>query len=153
MSEPPEEPTRSPEQLLLAAVDELPGEDRTVVLAWLLGRLGNPAADVRLLQSVLPSGQLAAHARERASALVFGQSQASLSEDQRVVPVRFSASQHATLQAWCQEHGFSMATVIRGLVARFLEEHAAQAPDPRRPGQPRQPHQSAEASDPGPDGS
>jgi hypothetical protein len=150
MSKPPEEPTRSAEQLLLAAVDALPSEDRNVVLAWLLGRLGNPIADVRLLQSVLPSGQLAAHTRERASAVVFGQSQASLSEDQRVVPVRFSANQHATLQAWCQKHGFSMATVIRGLVARFLEERAAEAPDPR---QPHQPHQPTEASEPGPDGS
>jgi hypothetical protein len=40
---------------------------------------------------------------------------------QQVVPVRFSTEQHAQLRAWCTEHGFSMATVIRGLVARFLE--------------------------------
>ena len=40
---------------------------------------------------------------------------------QQVVPVRFAADQHAALRAWCAEHGFSMATVVRGLVARFLE--------------------------------
>jgi hypothetical protein len=40
---------------------------------------------------------------------------------QQMVPVRFSTEQHAQLRTWCTEHGFSMATVIRGLVARFLE--------------------------------
>jgi hypothetical protein len=40
---------------------------------------------------------------------------------QQVVPVRFPTQQHAQLREWCAEHGFSMATVIRGLVARFLE--------------------------------
>jgi aromatic ring-cleaving dioxygenase len=45
---------------------------------------------------------------------------------QQMVPVRFSTDQHAQLREWCAEHGFSMATVIRGLVARFLE---GQLPD------------------------
>jgi hypothetical protein len=142
MSKPPDEPARSPEQLVLAAVDELPAEDRQVVLTWLLGRLGNPIApiaDVRLLQAMLPPTHVAAQVRERASAVIFGPGQASLSEEQRVVPVRFSATQHAALQAWCQEHGFSMATVIRGLVARFLDERAAEPPDPRQPSQSNQP--------------
>ena len=40
---------------------------------------------------------------------------------QQMVPVRFPAEQHAQLREWCAGHGFSMATVIRGLVARFLE--------------------------------
>jgi hypothetical protein len=40
---------------------------------------------------------------------------------QQMVPVRFSSEQHAQLRQWCSEHGFSMATVIRGLVSRFLE--------------------------------
>jgi hypothetical protein len=44
---------------------------------------------------------------------------------QQVVPVRFPAEQHAQLREWCAEHGFSMATVIRGLVARFLESQTA----------------------------
>ena len=41
--------------------------------------------------------------------------------EQQMVPVRFSSEQHAQLRQWCSEHGFSMATVIRGLVSRFLE--------------------------------
>ena len=39
-----------------------------------------------------------------------------------MVPVRFPADQHARLRDWCTEHGFSMATVIRGLVAKFLDD-------------------------------
>jgi len=133
MSEASEEPVRSPEQLLLGAIDTLTAEDRQMVLAWLLSRLGGVPPEVGLLHSVLPPRQLVGVGRERASAFIFGHSQGSLSEDQRVVPVRFSANQHAALQAWCQEHGFSMATVIRGLVARFLDERAAEAPEPTQP--------------------
>jgi hypothetical protein len=48
-----------------------------------------------------------------------------------MVPVRFSSEQHAQLRQWCSEHGFSMATVIRGLVARFLE---GQHPGVEKPG-------------------
>jgi hypothetical protein len=50
---------------------------------------------------------------------------------QQIVPVRFSSEQHAQLRQWCSEHGFSMATVIRGLVARFLE---GQLPAAEKPG-------------------
>jgi hypothetical protein len=49
---------------------------------------------------------------------------------QQMVPVRFSSEQHAQLRQWCGEHGFSMATVIRGLVARFLE---GQPPEGEKP--------------------
>jgi len=38
------------------------------------------------------------------------------------VPIRLPAEQHAALREWCADHGFSMATVVRGLVERFLEE-------------------------------
>jgi hypothetical protein len=38
----------------------------------------------------------------------------------RVVPVRLSAEQHDALKQWCESNDFSMATVIRGLVDRFL---------------------------------
>jgi hypothetical protein len=129
MSEVSDESPGSPEKLLLSAVDKLPPEDRQMVLAWLLSRLGGVPPEIGLLRSVLPSARLAGVGRERASAVIFGHSQGPLSEDQRVIPVRFSANQHAALQAWCQEHGFSMATVIRGLVARFLDERAAEAPE------------------------
>jgi hypothetical protein len=47
-----------------------------------------------------------------------------------MVPVRFSSEQHARLRQWCSEHGFSMATVIRGLVSRFLESQPPGAEKP-----------------------
>ena len=46
------------------------------------------------------------------------------------VPVRLPADLHTRLREWSAEHGFSMATVVRGLVSRFLE---SQEPPGRRP--------------------
>jgi hypothetical protein len=40
---------------------------------------------------------------------------------------RLPDEQHAALKAWCNEHGFSMATVVRGLVENFLNAQAASA--------------------------
>jgi hypothetical protein len=50
------------------------------------------------------------------------------------VPVRLSTDQHERLKQWCQANGFTMAVVLRGLVARFLDDQAT-----RRPGQPQAP--------------
>jgi hypothetical protein len=127
----PAQPAQAPEELLISAIDQLPAEDRQAVLTWLVARLGGPLP-INLPRQLLTHSQLPAASRERAAAMVFEHRQASLSEEQRVVPVRFSASQHAALQAWCQEHGFSMATVVRGLVARFLAARASDA-DPDNP--------------------
>jgi hypothetical protein len=49
----------------------------------------------------------------------------------QVVPVRLPAEDHARLRAWSQRHGFTMATVIRGLLARFLDEHQPNLPEVR----------------------
>jgi predicted DNA-binding protein len=38
--------------------------------------------------------------------------------------VRLSSEQHERLKQWCQANGFTMAVVLRGLVARFLDEQA-----------------------------
>jgi hypothetical protein len=46
------------------------------------------------------------------------------------VPVRLSTDQHERLKQWCQANGFTMAVVLRGLVARFLDDQASRA---RRP--------------------
>ena len=40
------------------------------------------------------------------------------------VPVRLSVEQHERLKQWCQANGFTMAVVLRGLVARFLDDQA-----------------------------
>jgi hypothetical protein len=110
-----------PVSLLVSAVGQLPPEQRDLVFTWLLRQrpalarqwtLGSTALDTDELQSL----QRAAGRPLRGFA----------ASAQQVVPVRFPTEQHAQLREWCAEHGFSMATVIRGLVARFLE---GQLPD------------------------
>jgi hypothetical protein len=44
------------------------------------------------------------------------------------VPVRLSTDQHERLKQWCQANGFTMAVVLRGLVARFLDDQANRPP-------------------------
>lgn len=39
----------------------------------------------------------------------------------KVVPIRFPPERYDELKAWCEEHHFPMAAVVRGLVERFLE--------------------------------
>jgi hypothetical protein len=101
----------APQELLLRAVDGLPAEDRERVLVWLLER--------SFAGTHLP-GAAAALRPE-----LIGSAEALLSRplgEHRVVPIRLPSDQHAALRDWCAEHGFTMATVIRGLVERFLEE-------------------------------
>jgi hypothetical protein len=40
----------------------------------------------------------------------------------RTMPVRFPEQQYRCLKAWCEEHKFPMAVVVRGVVERFLDE-------------------------------
>jgi hypothetical protein len=49
------------------------------------------------------------------------------------VPVRLSTDQPERLKQWCQANGFTMAVVLRGLVARFLDDQATRRP--RSPGE------------------
>jgi hypothetical protein len=118
-------------ELLVRAVGHLDPADRDRVFAWLLRRdagqlalagpvLTAPEGTVRrsrwALNPDLPNAQLDALVQQ---SLVHGVR--GTPGGQQMVPVRFSTDQHAQLREWCAEHGFSMATVIRGLVARFLE--------------------------------
>jgi hypothetical protein len=50
------------------------------------------------------------------------------------VPVRLSTEQHERLKQWCQANGFTMAVVLRGLVARFLDDQAARRARPSASG-------------------
>jgi hypothetical protein len=105
-------------QLLVKALGKLPDAERDQVYVWLLDRglaatSGGPAPLSRQLRASLLSLQSAGG--------LPGGLPGAQSIGQQVVPVRFAADQHAALRTWCNEHGFSMATVIRGLVARFLE--------------------------------
>lgn len=115
------EPDRpAPEQLLATALETLSSDDRRRVTAWLLTRtttgnwLGKPERD-RLL-SVLSPGT-------RSVRELFGVQHSSVlaGQDHQVVPVRLPTDLHTRLREWSAEHGFSMATVVRGLVSRFLD--------------------------------
>jgi hypothetical protein len=117
------EGSSDPVRLLVHAVGQLPADQRDLVLTWLLRQRpslarqwtlgGGAGARVSELQALQQAGA--------------GQPLRGITPSaQQVVPVRFPAQQHAQLREWCAGHGFSMATVIRGLVARFLE---GQLPD------------------------
>jgi hypothetical protein len=103
-------------RLVVKAIGMLPDAERDQVYGWLV---------TRGLAGSLISGQLPGRLREVSGQLLSlhtaGGLPGSQQIGQQVVPVRFAADQHAQLRTWCTEHGFSMATVIRGLVARFLD--------------------------------
>jgi hypothetical protein len=112
----------SPAELLSRLVEELPDEDRKRVLVWLLDRSmgtgtefpGGSAVRRELLQ-FMPEFRAAGEVLTRGLA-------GTPRGEYQVVPIRLPTEQHAALRDWCAEHGFSMATVVRGLVERFLEE-------------------------------
>ena len=122
---PPEhiETSTDPVRLLVHAVGQLPPEQRDLVLTWLLRQ--RPGLSRQWTIGVRASEHAAELQALQLSAA--GQPGRGMPPTaQQVVPVRFPAEQHAQLREWCAEHGFSMATVIRGLVARFLD---SQLPD------------------------
>jgi len=108
--------------LLVKALGLLPDAERDQVYTWLLGRsLTGPYGS---LSGPVTLGPLTRRVSSLGDQLLSLQRQGGspgAQTAQQVVPVRFPAEQHAQLRAWCTEHGFSMATVIRGLVARFLD--------------------------------
>jgi hypothetical protein len=127
---PGQDAPKDPVDLLVKALAAVPETDRDLVYAWLLRRgsesgQGTGLAPPRIARRV-PVATLLRHnvtldpGLEAGVTIVSGTPLPQASE-QQMVPVRFSSEQHAQLRQWCSEHGFSMATVIRGLVARFLE--------------------------------
>ena len=122
-------------RLLVRALAQLPDADRDKVYTWLLSTsLPSEAGVIGPLrrriawavQAEAPRAQQQDFAESGAD-LVRNLFRSPASSAQQMVPVRFTAEQHARLRAWCTEHGFSMATVIRGLVDRFLD---SQQPGP-----------------------
>ncbi|HEX9543138.1 MAG TPA: hypothetical protein VGA04_33895 [Streptosporangiaceae bacterium] len=139
MTEPPTDPSATPDpqphpdpvELLVRAVGQLDPADRDRVLAWLLRRDAGwtaaawaapaaPEATARRRPMWLTPDSQSVRALAQAD-ITLSLRASSPPAAQQMVPVRFSTDQHAQLREWCAEHGFSMATVIRGLVARFLE--------------------------------
>jgi hypothetical protein len=120
---------KDPAKVLVDALGALPEADRDLVYTWLLRRGFGTGAAAGLTGPGRASGvALAALLQQN----VRTSSGAPLAQaaGQQMVPVRFSSEQHTQLRQWCSEHGFSMATVIRGLVSRFLE---GQLPGPGPP--------------------
>lgn len=125
------EPARTPSELLIEALEHLPPEQRQRVTAWVLARMSGVSytgwsarRERDELLSTLPqdAGELRALYADP-----FGGGSLAAHQGHQVVPVRLPAELHARLRQWSTEHGFSMATVVRGLVARFLD---GQAPAP-----------------------
>lgn len=121
--------------LLVQALGQLPPADRDKVYTWLLGtglhlQPGVSASLGSALGRAKFAGPLTVTQQdfgEAGAEVVRDLFRAPAAQAQQMVPVRFSAEQHARLRAWCTEHGFSMATVIRGLVGRFLDGQQAAA--------------------------
>ncbi|HEX4703643.1 MAG TPA: hypothetical protein VH352_16055 [Pseudonocardiaceae bacterium] len=125
-----EQPEPSGPELLAKAMESLTSTERQRITAWFMtNRLSGvewgpgPAADVGLgrrhdvWQHVMgPSPDVYRDLYERrfGGSSVFGRGQ-------QVVPVRLPTELHARLRSWCADNGFSMATVVRGLVSRFLD--------------------------------
>jgi hypothetical protein len=121
-------PAKDPIQVLVNAIGALPDADRDLVYAWLLRRgFEAEEAGVLAVPTRARSVPVAALLQQE---VTLGRGALTQASGQQMVPVRFSLQQHAQLRQWCNEHGFSMATVIRGLVSRFLE---GQLPGPGQP--------------------
>jgi hypothetical protein len=123
------EPT--PAELLAQAIDGLAPAERTRVFAWLLNQtfVRDPASGLR--QAVVASMPITA---SHETSTLLSRTLVRRGEHQ-VVPIRLPSEQHTALRDWCQEHGFAMATVVRGLVERFLEERGLlqRGPEPAKP--------------------
>jgi hypothetical protein len=114
--------------LLFTAVRRLPQEEQDAVLSELLsdrleaGGQGRPPARIPGLPELLGTAPLTGVGL----GLVSGAS-GEPGGPWQTVPVRLSAEQHERLKHWCQANSFTMAVVLRGLVARFLDEQAGRA--------------------------
>lgn len=112
-------------QLLLQAIRTLPRADQDVVLALLLQGLTDSdawQAAVRSSDEVRRFRVASLGTMEVQFGGLIGDRPTLLGvADAKVVPIRFPPKLHEQLKAWCEEHNFPMAAVVRGLVERFLE--------------------------------
>jgi hypothetical protein len=119
-------------RLLAKAVRGLPQDEQDKVLEELLearfptgGGAEQPSGPVPAgLQQLLPSRLSLGLSEPRLELLKGAPGER---EPLTMVPARLSTEQHERLKQWCQSNGFTMAVVLRGLVARFLDEQARRA--------------------------
>jgi hypothetical protein len=97
--------------MLLDLIDTLPVDQRREILVWLLGQ-SRPVGAIGLT----PSAELRRVLSNFAGTLPAG-------EESQLVTIRLPAERHAELRTWCNEHSFTMAAVVRGLIERFLDEN------------------------------
>jgi hypothetical protein len=113
-------------RLLLKAIRTLPEAEQDEVLAYLLDRAlvsqraaRAPALSISQPPTVeVPLPWRATFSTESPARVVATQLHGPL----RTMPVRFPEQQYERLKAWCEEHEFPMAVVVRGVVERFLDE-------------------------------
>jgi hypothetical protein len=109
-----------PAQTLARLLETLEPAERQEIMAWLLSRgtRGWLPASGPHRELLGPPDVLAT--RDLATGLESG-------ENSQLVTVRLPAAQHERLRDWCNEHSFTMAAVVRGLVERFLDSQAGPA--------------------------
>lgn len=117
----------APPELLLDAIDALPPADRRSVLRWLLEQRQRPDHPP-WTQPPMPPPQLSRLIPQLVPQQALTSWFTSLRGEHQVVPVRLETDRYEQLRDWCQQHGFSMATVIRGLTAKFLDEQRPPTP-------------------------
>ncbi|MEV4139963.1 hypothetical protein AB0J72_48360 [Dactylosporangium sp. NPDC049742] len=105
----------APADKLVELLETLPAPTRQEITAWLLDR-GTPAQ--------VGGGNLLAAAVEMRAGVLNNALGGALpaGEESQLVTFRLPTERHAELRAWCAEHGFTMAAVVRGLIERFLED-------------------------------
>jgi hypothetical protein len=130
-------------RLLLKAVRSLPPEEQDTLLeAMLEPRLatwpGAGVADPGPAGADLPTGEVfqgplpaqRVYGLQRGVGVTLPPLGPETGGPWQSVPVRLSTDQHERLKQWCQTNGFAMAVVLRGLVARFLDDQATRRPRP-----------------------
>ena len=121
-------------RLMLKAVRSLPAEEQDALLEAMLepklapwpgpGGPGLPAAD--LLHGQPPGQRI--YGQDPRYEVTLPPLGPETGGPWQSVPVRLSTDQHERLKQWCQANGFTMAVVLRGLVARFLDDQATRRP-------------------------
>ncbi|HWD69804.1 MAG TPA: hypothetical protein VG293_06380 [Solirubrobacteraceae bacterium] len=112
-------------RLLLGAIRSLPEADQDAVLALLLrGLTGNDTWEHAIrLSDARCRGEVAVRGTMdlRVGGLLASERELLPTPDVKIVPIRFPQARYDELKAWCEQHNFPMAAVVRGLVERFLE--------------------------------
>ena len=104
---------------LAELLETLTSEERQEITAWFLTR-SRPGMTPWMAGPELRRSGVAVTSELQAAGPPLT-SPLSAGEESQLVTIRLPADRHAELRAWCAEHGFTMAAVVRGLIERFLD--------------------------------